>query len=139
MMFYQAEFEEHSKKQEEKWGDYAEVLRSLGNKAFPDLQLEVRELVALQNLEQPQVAVSIKQRCPTTLDDAVTPTLETESYAAALSCTVMCISTLHKDVRGRTDADAEDITAAVSAIKPNSMAKVMVMLDKLMDWVENLE
>ena len=75
------------KKCTEGWADFAEDLSSLADRAFPDLQPEARECLALQKylqqLDQPQVAFSVKQTRPKTLDDAVTATLEMESYAVS--------------------------------------------------------
>ena len=83
MTQFQAEFEFRSKKLSEGWADLADNLCSLSDK---DLQHEDRERLALQNylrqLEQPQVAFSVKQRHPVTLDNAVAATLEMESYVA---------------------------------------------------------
>ena len=67
------------------WADYAEDLRILCNKLFPDLHEEVREQLSLQKyleqLDQPQVAFAVKQWGPKSPDEAVTATLEMESYA----------------------------------------------------------
>ena len=87
MTRYQAEFESRCKKRTEGWADFAEDLRSLVDKAFPDLQPEAREHLALQSylkqLDHPQVAFSVRQCRPATLDDAVTATLEMESYVSS--------------------------------------------------------
>ena len=81
---YQAEFQTRRKKKSENWADFVEDLRVLADKAFPELQEDARERLALNSylgqLEQPQVAFSVKQKRPLTLDDAVTATLEMESY-----------------------------------------------------------
>ena len=78
MTRYQAEFETRRKKRTEGWADFGEDLRSLADRAFPDLQPEARECLALQSylkqLDQPQVAFSVKQTRPRTLDEAVAAT-----------------------------------------------------------------
>ena len=83
MTRYQAEFDARRKKPTENWADLADDMRSLADKAYPDLQAEARECLALQRylqqLEQPQVAFGVKQTRPKTLDDAIA---EMESYAA---------------------------------------------------------
>ena len=85
---YQAEFESRKKKRTEGWADFAEDLSSLADRAFPDLQPEARECLDLQKylqqLDQPQVAFSVKQIRPKTLDDAV----KMESYAVSQLGTV---------------------------------------------------
>ena len=49
-----------------------ETLKQLADHAFPDLEDKVSERLALnvylQNLEHPQLAFSVKQKCPETLD-----------------------------------------------------------------------
>lgn len=51
--------------------------------AYADLQEEVRERLALnaylEQIDDPQVAFSVKQQQPKTLDEAVSSTLEMES------------------------------------------------------------
>ena len=70
MTRYQAEFESRCKKRAEGWADYAENLCSLADKAYPDLQPEARERLALQSylkqLEQPQVASPSSVQCKAT-------------------------------------------------------------------------
>ena len=81
---YQAEFQTRRKKASEGWADFADDLKSLADKAYPSLQDEARERLSinayLQELTQPQVAFSVRQKRPETLNDAVAATLEMESY-----------------------------------------------------------
>ena len=83
---YQAEFQARRKKQSEGWADFADDMKALVDKGYPTLQEEAREQLALnaflQQLVPPQVAFGVKQKRPTTLDDAVATTLELESYTA---------------------------------------------------------
>ena len=46
---YQSEFLCQRKMKTENWADYAEDLRALANKAFPELQDEARERLALNS------------------------------------------------------------------------------------------
>jgi len=59
-------------------------LRILADRAYPDLPEEARERFALNQylaqLDNPQVAFSVKQTKPKTVDDAVRSTLEMESF-----------------------------------------------------------
>ncbi len=81
---YQAEFQSRKKKATEGWAEYAEDLEALVEKAFPDMGQDGREQIGLtkylEQLENPQVAFGVKQRQPKTLNDAVSATLELESY-----------------------------------------------------------
>ena len=64
----------------EGWADFADDLNALCDKAYPTVQEEGREQFAintfLQHLTPPEVAFGVKKRCPSTLDDAVSTTLE---------------------------------------------------------------
>ena len=81
---YQAEFQTRRKKAGEGWADLADDLKSLADKAYPTLQEEAREQLSintyLQQLTPPQLAFSVKQKRPNSLDSAVAATLEMESY-----------------------------------------------------------
>ena len=107
------------------------------DKAFPDLQVEARECLAvrayIQQLDQPQVAFSVKQSGPKTLDDAVTATLEMESYVPLFPRTVT-VAPLQKEKSLMTESSE---TSTIAAIDPT--AKLTMMLEKLMERVETLE
>ena len=81
---YQAEFHARRKKQSEGWANFAQDLQLLAEKAFPQLQVEAWEQMALTQyllqIDNTQLAFSVKQQKPTTLDAAVSATLEMESY-----------------------------------------------------------
>ena len=136
---YQAEFETRRKKRSEGWADFAEDLRSLADKAFPELQAEAKECLALQTylqqLEQPQVAFSVKQRRPATLDDAVAATLEMESYAVTFS-RVGTVATLQEE-EDRPAVGEGTATSTIATVDATS--KLTTMLKKLMERVETLE
>ena len=93
---YQAELQARRKRNSESWADLADDLRNLADKAYPELQDEARERLALnqylQQLDQPQVAFGVKSKQPEKLDDAVSATLELETYVnmkpggSAISC-----------------------------------------------------
>ena len=89
---YQAEFQARRKRAAEGWADLADDLKAPSDKAYPTLPDEAREQLAinayLQQLAPPQVAFSVKQKRPATLDDAVATTLEMESYVAPMPLNV---------------------------------------------------
>ena len=127
---YQAEFLARRKMASEGWADLADDLQSLVDKAYPSLQDEARERLAinayLQQLGQPQVAFSVKQKCPNTLDDAVTVTLEMESYVSSPNCTGV-ISTLQP----------KSEPASVAVIGP--VEKLTRMVERLTERVKILQ
>ena len=68
---YQAELQIRRKLKEETWADFADDLKSLTDKAYPELQEEARDRVALNiypsQLDNPLVAFGVKERNPETL------------------------------------------------------------------------
>ena len=128
---YQAEFQARKKKPSEGWADFADDLQSLVEKAYPTLQHEARELLAinayLRQLTQPQVAFSVKQKNPGTLDDAVAATLEMESYTESPTNRTGAVSILQP----------ENETATVAAIGP--VEKLTRMVERLSEQVETLQ
>ena len=81
---YLAEFQARRKGNMESWPEFGEDLRTLVDKAYPSLDDEARQQLALQRylsqLDNEQVAFSVKQRKPKTIEAAVGATLECESY-----------------------------------------------------------
>ena len=81
---YIAEFYARRKRKTEGWAEYGEDLRVLVDKAFPSLAADAKQLLALQHfmsqIENVQIAFAIRQRNPTTVEEAVRATLEFESY-----------------------------------------------------------
>ena len=73
-----------AKKHSEGWADFAEELRRLVDKAYPDLEANAREQLALSHylsrLHNPQVGFAVKQQRPRKVEEAVRITLEVESY-----------------------------------------------------------
>eukprot|EP00731_Ephydatia_muelleri_P000272 Em0001g272a len=69
---YAAEFRLRKRKNEEQWGDFADQLRCLADKAFPTLSEDAKEVLTLD---------SASAQRPETLEEAVSCTLEMESYA----------------------------------------------------------
>ena len=69
---YLAEFQSHSKKRTELWADFGEDLRVLVDKAYPMLEDDARQQLALQHylsqLCNDQVAFGVKQREPKTIE-----------------------------------------------------------------------
>ena len=85
---YEAEFQARKKQPVEDWATFGEDLKSLADKAFPDLDDVAIERLTVSNflgqLDQ-QLAFSVRQRKPKTIADAVTAGLELESYRLAPS------------------------------------------------------
>ena len=76
------------KQKGEGWAEFGEDLKTLADKAYPNLVDEAREQFALNQylaqLSNPQVVFAVKQTKPQTVDDAVHATLHTLSQCQVL-------------------------------------------------------
>ena len=72
---YTAKFHTRKREKAEGWADFAQDLRVLADKAFPDLQEEARDRLSLNRymdqITDPQINFAVKQRRPKTLEEAV--------------------------------------------------------------------
>ena len=129
---YQAEFQTRRKKRSESWAEFAEDLKTLADKGFPDMQETAREQLSLhvflQQLDPPQVSFSVKQKRPKTLDEAVAATIEMESYLPQSSRTTSAVALCGEDGEVATIAPVSDATA-----------KLTSLVERLVERVENLE
>lgn len=95
---YLADFSTRTKKLTESWVEYADELRGLVEKAYPDLSAAAHEQLALTQLfnsiTDPQVVLAVKQKNPKSLAEAVTATLQTECILAA---TCVASTSPHRD------------------------------------------
>ena len=101
----------------------------LADHAFPELQVEARELLAIdqyfRQLKHLQVAFSVKQKRPERLDDAVAATLEMDT------------NVLGGPGGGVTVYAAQDGKVPVTAI--SATGKMDIGMKKLVQQVESLE
>ena len=127
---FQAEFQARKKKRSESWAEFADDLKTLTEKGFPDLAEEAREQLALhtyfQQLDPPQVAFSVKQKQPKNLNEAVTFTIEMESYLPHAS-------------RSTVAACGEEDSQASVAPVTETTSKLTNLVERLVDCVEKLE
>lgn len=125
---YQAEFQTRKKKPGEGWADFADDLRSLADRAYPDLADEARERLTINSylgqLPQPQISFSVRQKQPSTLDDAVSATLEMESYLLPQT-----LSSVEPPVAAET--------AAVNTV--DQVSQLARVVEKLTEQVEQLQ
>ncbi len=99
-------------------------------RAYPDLQENAREQLALTyylgQLEHQQLAFSVNQKCPKTVDEAVSATLEMESYL------------LPKCSRVGQVAKGSMPIEPVLLVHGQNHA-VMTLLHQVVDWMDQLE
>eukprot|EP00731_Ephydatia_muelleri_P031295 Em0022g809a len=119
---YRAELTTRTRRRDEDWATYGDVLRTLADKAYSDLEEKARERLALgqflSNIENPQVAFGVRQKCPETLDAAVRMTIELESY--------LKITTTPTPV----------VAAATSADESKPLSKALQLLNERLDKLE---
>ena len=127
---YLAELLGRKKRRGEDWATFAEDLKTLVDKAYPELQDDAKEQLALTHylgpLEQQQLAFSVKQRRPKSVDEAVSATLEMESYLVPKG--------------GRVAQVAGDLAPAepVAAVRDRQDA-VMSLLQQVVQRMDQLE
>lgn len=137
---YQAELQTKRKKKDESWADFADELRALADKAYDDLEDKARERLALNayldQLDNPHVAFGVKQKAPKNLEDAVTATLELESYLPTkMSSTIATV-----EPASRGEAETSPAKATVDSVSPlDGSSKVASLLERLVERVEKLE
>ena len=82
---YAAEFRLRKRKNKEQWGDFTDQLRCLADKALPTISEDAKEVLTLDRylgeLSDASIALAVRQQRPKTLEEAVSCTLEMESYA----------------------------------------------------------
>ena len=132
---YNAELQVRTKKHSEGWADFAEELRRLVDKAFPDLEAKAREQLALSHylsrLHHPQVGFAVKQQHPKKLEEAVRVTLEVESYLVKPSTV------------GQVEMESEPTVNAVGqaqpTVKQTTELALVRAIDQLTQRLERLE
>ena len=86
---YLANFSTRQRKLSENWAEYAEDLRRLATKPYPNLDSTATKQFALTHflnaIKDPQTSFAVKQKTPKTLEKAVTATMQIESYFRSTS------------------------------------------------------
>ena len=131
---YVAEFQQRKKKRSEDWASFGEDLKTVVEKAYPTLQAEAQELLALNHflssIENPQLAFGVRQRAPTTVDAAVAATLELEGYLQG-----PCASSTFGHVREYAIAAAGSSDEGVAR---DLLQKVLERLERLEEQVDTI-
>ena len=133
---FQAEFQARRKKATEGWADLADDLRSLADKAYPTLQEEARERLALNTylaqLPQPQVSFSVRQKQPSTLDEAIALTVEMESYMSPQASAGVSSTLPAEDGSGPGPV-------SVDAVDRYRVGQLTQIVERLTEQVEKLQ
>ena len=122
---YRSELQIRKKKQNEGWAVFGEELKNLADKAYPDLPEEAKEQFALNQylsqLDNPQVAFSVKQTKPTKVDDAVRSTLEMESFLKPPGSTKV----------SQLSEGTEAVAAASTRTQDDAMAMILERMNRI--------
>ena len=137
---YTAEFQVRRKEKKQDWADFAQDLRVLADKAFPDLQVEARDCLSLNRfidqITDPQINFAVKQRRPKTMDEVVAATLEMESYQTPAAIKVGQVT---PDEYLFPAAVEEAVVGAVNKDGGADILSVSSMLQSMMKQMDRLE
>ena len=124
---YAAEFRARCKWPCEDWPTFADDLKNLVDKALPDLDGHARERLAvdrfLTQIADPQLAFSVRQRHPKTVDDAVAATLELQAHLSLANTTTqpggggLPVSAVNPSPPSRPDRTTELLEQLVSRME----------------------
>jgi hypothetical protein len=130
---YAAEFRLRKKKNGEQWGDFADQLRCLADKAFPTLSEDAKEVLTLDRylgeLSDTSIALAVRQQRPETLEEAVSCTLEMESYALLAK----------EKPAGVAAVREEEKESGYDVCNVNVQPSVLQLLDSISKRLEKLE
>ena len=123
---YLADLATRQRRPSESWVDYAETLRTLSDKAYPELSAQATEQFALSKfiagITESQISFAVRQRMPKTLDEAVTAVIQTEAHFSTSRIASMGLE--------------EDTPAKVAAVKDGAL---LDMVSSLSHKLEKLE
>jgi hypothetical protein len=124
---YAAEFRARCKRPCEDWPTFADDLKNLVDKALPDLDGHARERLAvdrfLTQIADPQLAFSVRQRHPQTVDDAVAATLELQAHLSLANTATqpggggLPVSAVNPSLPSRPDRTTELLEQLVSRME----------------------
>ena len=135
---YIAELHARNRRKEEDWATYADILKGLADKAYPDLEEAARERLALNQflgeLDKPQVAFGVRQGRPKSLDEAVSLTIELESYIGGSHGKQARVNVSH------VDAEVPSASASTTVSEEQECSGVLaVTLQSINERLQRLE
>ena len=136
---YVAELNVRTRHKDEDWATFGDALRVLADKAYPDLEEKARERLALNQflaqIENVQVAFSVKQKRPSNVEEAVVATIELESYLGSsgkpLRVSAVSPQEPDPDVCVRRADHAEAVAAVSPLDEPQTMKSLGERLQRL--------
>ena len=105
-------------------------MKLLLDKAYPDLDEKAGECIALNHylsqIDNPQIALMVRQKQPKTLVEAVSGTIEMESYLQPKPSRI-------------DQVEPESVTESIIAAIQHQQTAILRALDKVMERLEKLE
>ena len=134
---YIAELHTRARHRGEDWASYGDALRTLADKAYGDLEEKARERLALtqylSHIDNPQVALGVRQKRPETVQAAVVATIEFESYLGS-------IHGARTGAGSGSSTQREGATPTVSVVSPATesepLSEALQMLNERLERLE---
>jgi len=138
---YAAEFHARKHMDKESWGDLADNLHSLADRAFPDLDDKAREQLSLSRflglIDKPTIALSVRQRRPNNLNEAVTYTLEAETHLSLTPGLKVATVTSSPDT-GNSHTEDDDNPISTIQARQDAVVQLLQNLSMRMEHLEHL-
>lgn len=135
---YRTELQTRVRKGSEDWASFGEDLRLLADKAYPEFPVEARERFALNQylacIDKPQVAFSVRQGKPVTVDEAISLTLEMESYMQTANHSRVAVV----DHKPDGQPSLPQPIAAASRPREDSMQLILDRMDRLESKLQDM-
>ena len=138
---YAAEFHARKHLDKESWGDLADNLHSLADRAFPDLDDKAREQLSLSRflslIDKPTIALSVRQRRPKNLNEAATYTLEAETHLSLTPGLKVAAVTSSSDNVDANIKDGNHASIATIQARQDAVVELLKSLSLRMEHLEN--
>lgn len=142
---YAAELQVRHKEKLETWGDFGDAIKTLVDRAFPSLEPAAKEIIALNHylshLGNPQVEFAVKQRRPQSVIEAISFTIEAESYLpkpGRVSYVESSESVLPPSSHGASVSAVQEHELSIAAVREQQSA-MMGILERMTKRLEKLE
>ena len=141
---YMVELNARTKRRDEDWAAFGDAVRVLADKANPELAENARERLALnqflEQIENSQVAFSVKQKRPRNVEEAAAAVIELESYLRSTGkpSRVNAVSSQEQEPETHHTVPAEPVSAVTSQDGRDSLTAIMKSLCERLQRVEVL-
>eukprot|EP00731_Ephydatia_muelleri_P025168 Em0017g251a len=141
---YMVELNARTKRRDEDWAAFGDAVRVLADKAYPELAENARERLALnqflEQIENSQVAFSVKQKRPRNVEEAAAAVIELESYLRSTGkpSRVNAVSSQEQESETHHTVPAEPVSAVTSQDGRDSLTATMKSLCERLQRVEVL-